>query len=248
MRIIVVTIAFLSMISVACSQNFKDVMSGAKDKVKEQTKNPGSSLTNEEVVNGLKEALTVGAENAATMASKTDGFNQNPKIRIPFPPDAMKVREKALELGLNNQVEKFETTLNRAAEEAAKEAAPIFINAVRNMSVQDGFDILNGNDDAATRYLDRNTSSQLRERFMPIVEEAIKKVELTKYWTPLANAYNTASVFSSNEAVEPDLDNYVTSLAMEGLFKLIADEEKNIRDNPAARVTDLLERVFGNKQ
>ena len=111
-----------------------------------QTSNP---LTNEEVIKGLKEALTIGTQNATKVVSQIDGFNKNPKIRIPFPPEAQKVKEKVIALGMQDQVDKFELTLNRAAEEAAKEAAPIFIDAVKNMSISDGFAILKGDSTAA---------------------------------------------------------------------------------------------------
>jgi hypothetical protein len=242
----IIVLAAFTLIVISCNQQMKDALSGVAGVMNESS--TGNSLTNEEVIRGLREALTLGAENAAGLASKTDGFNQNPRLKIPFPEDAIKVREKALDLGLRTQVERFELTLNRAAEEAAKEAAPIFINAVRNMSVQDGFEILRGNDDAATRFLERTTSSQLRQRFAPVVSKAIETVELTKYWDPLASAYNTATIFTGGGEVNPDLENYVTGLAMQGLFILIADEEKKIRENPAARVTDLLKRVFGSQQ
>lgn len=203
-------------------------------------------LSNEEVIAGLKEALTVGANNSAGLASKVDGFNNNAKIKLPFPPDAIKVKEKALDLGLDNQVDKFELTLNRAAEEAAKEAAPIFVAAVKDMSVADGFAILKGNDDAATVYLKEKTTASLRTAFTPKVEAAIATVKLTDYWEPLAKKYNTAMKLTGGEPINQDLTAYVTDMAMKGLFTLIAEEEGKIRDNPAARVTDLLKKVFGS--
>ena len=119
-----------------------------------------NSLTNDEVISGLKEALSVGIKNSVSLTSVLDGFLGNPTIRLPFPPDAIKVKEKALNLGLSGQVEKFETTLNRAAEEATKEAMPIFIDAIKNMSVQDGFAILKGGNGAATKFLKDQTISK----------------------------------------------------------------------------------------
>ena len=145
--------------------------------------NDGSStpespaLTNNEVVAGLKEALTVGINNSVDVTSVTDGFLGNPQIKLPFPPDALKVRQKALDLGLNGQVERFETTLNRAAEEACKEALPIFKNAITGMSIQDGFAILNGGDGAATKYLKDQTTESLKQAFAPQVASAISKVK-----------------------------------------------------------------------
>lgn len=204
------------------------------------------ALTNDEVIAGLKEALTVGTNNSAGLASKMDGFNKNAKIRLPFPEDAMKVKEKAIQWGMEDKVEEFELTLNRAAEEAAKEAAPIFVNAVKEMTVQDGFAILKGEDNAATKYLQDKTTAGLKTAFTPKVEAAIETVNLTKYWEPLSKKYNQAMTLTGGEKVNTDLTAYVTDKAIAGLFVLIAEEEGKIRDNPAARVTDILKRVFGS--
>ena len=203
-------------------------------------------LTNDEVIAGLKEALTVGAGNSAGLASALDGFNKNARIRLPFPPEAQKVKEKALQLGMDEKVEKFELTLNRAAEEAAKEAKPIFVDAVKNMSIADGFAILKGSDTAATHYMRENTTSSLKSAFRPKVDNAIQTVELTKYWEPLATAYNKAVKFTGGDPINADLTEYVTNRATSGLFVLLKDEESKIRENPAARVTDILKRVFGS--
>ena len=203
-------------------------------------------LSNEDVVAGLKEALEVGTKKSVDVASKLDGFNGNAKIRIPFPEDAKKVKETALKFGMDEKVKTFETTLNRAAEEAAKEAAPIFVEAVKNMSVADGFAILKGENNAATKYLESNTRGTLKAKFLPLVEAAIKKVEVTKHWTPLISKYNKVNRFTGGEPVDPDLNNYVTERALNGLFVLLVEEELKIRQDPAARVTDLLSRVFGS--
>ncbi|XOV68649.1 MAG: DUF4197 domain-containing protein [Fluviicola sp.] len=203
-------------------------------------------LTEAEVASGLKEALSVGITNAVDVTSVTDGFLGNSEIRLPFPEDAKKVKEKALEWGLDGQVEKFETTLNRAAEEASKEALPIFKNAITSMSIQDAFGILNGGEGAATDYLKRKTTDQLITAFRPKVDDAISKVKLTEYWDPLAQKYNTAMTFTGGEKVNTDLGDYVTRKAVSGLFTMVAKEENKIRENPAARVTDLLQKVFGS--
>ncbi len=204
------------------------------------------SLTNTEVIAGLKEALTVGITNSVNLTSVTDGFLANSAIRLPFPPDALKVKEKALEWGLSGQVEKFETTLNRAAEEASKEALPIFKNAIMNMSIQDGFSILNGGNGAATKFLRDNTNAALITAFSPKVEEAISKVKLTDYWNPIITKYNSAMTFTGGEKLNPDLDKYVTELAIKGLFTMVEKEENKIRQDPAARVTDILQKVFSS--
>ena len=202
-----------------------------------------NSLTNDEVISGLKEALSVGIKNSVSLTSVVDGFLGNPTIRLPFPPDAIKVKEKALNLGLSGQVDKFETTLNRAAEEATKEAMPIFIDAIKNMSVQDGFAILKGGNGAATKFLKDQTISKLVIAFTPKVKEATSKVKLTEYWNPIITKYNAITM---GEDLNPDLDAYITQKAIEGLFIMVAKEEDKIRLDPAARVSDLLSKVFGS--
>ena len=202
-------------------------------------------LSNEDVITGLKEALSKGAEGSVSVASATDGFWKNDRLRIPFPPEAEKMKNTLNTVGMSKQVQEFELTMNRAAEEASKAAASIFLDAVKGMSVGDGFAILKGGDNAATNYLKEKTTANLTTRFRPIVEEATKKVALTSYWTPLANGYNKASILTQAKAVDPDLDAYVTQKAIDGLFVLIADEELKMRKDPLARTSDLLKRVFG---
>lgn len=204
------------------------------------------ALTNAEVISGLKEALSVGIKNGAGRASMVDGFMKNTKIKLPFPQEAKVVKDKALELGLNGQVDKFELTLNRAAEEASKTAAPIFIDAIKNMSIADGFAILNGGDGAATKFLRDNTTSKLVTAFSPKVAEATDKVQLTKYWNPLTSMYNKTTLFTGKPKVNTDLNKYVTDRAVTGLFTLVEEEEGKIRKDPIARVTDILKKVFGS--
>ena len=208
-------------------------------------KGGSSGLTNDEVVSGLKEALEKGAEQCVLKGSALDGFWKNEAIRIPFPPEAEKMKSTLNSIGMNKQVEEFEMTMNRAAEEAAKEALPVLRDAVMGMSVSDGFAILKGGDQAATSYLRDKTTASLTERFRPIVERATQKVALTSYWTPLAKGYNKAGRLTGAKAVDPDLDAYVTDKAIQGLFVLIAEEEGRIRKDPMARTSDLLKKVFG---
>ena len=210
------------------------------------TNPPKIDLTNEEVISGLKEALNVGIKNAVDLSSVTDGFLKNDIIRLPFPPDAIKVREKALNLGLSKQVATFEETMNRAAEEATKNALPIFVDAIKNMSVSDGFSILKGGDGAATKFLKSQTSNQLVIVFSPVVKDATTKVKLTAYWNPLITKYNAAMTFSGGQKLDPDLDAYITQKAIDGLFYLVEIEENKIRKDPVARVTDILVKVFGS--
>lgn len=211
------------------------------------TSEPGvPALSNEEVIAGLKEALTIGIQNGAGMASKTDGFFKNDIIKLPFPPSAIKAKEKALEWGLDGKVNEIEVTLNRAAEEASKKAAPIFVDAIKNMSIGDGFAILKGADNAATTYLKKNTTSKLVTAFKPVVHNAIETVKLTSYWNPIATKYNNFAKLTGKEEVTTDLDAYVTDKGISGLFYLVEQEEKKIRKDPVAQVTDLLKKVFGS--
>lgn len=206
--------------------------------------NTSPALSNQEVISGLKEALTIGANKGAQQASAVGGFLKNDFIRLPFPPDAKKVRDKAMQWGLDKKVEKFEATLNQAAEEACKTAAPIFVNAITNMSVKDGFAILKGNENAATTYLKDNTSKALYQAFLPEVKKAIEMVKLTAYWEPLAKKYNQSTLLTGNDPINADLNDYVTKRAMEGLFHLVELKEREIRKDPLSRTTDLLKKVF----
>jgi hypothetical protein len=243
MKNIIAFSLFAALASTSCTAQFPRSLKDAADKVKASASSGG--LTNADVVSGLKEALSKGAVKSVDMASVTDGFWKNDRLRIPFPPEAEKMKGTLNSLGMSSQVEKFELTMNRAAESAAKEAAPIFLAAVKDMSVGDGFAILKGGEHAATQYLQDKTTAELTTKFRPIVENATKQVALTSYWTPLASAYNKAGMFTGAKAVDPDLDAYVTQKAIDGLFVLIADEELKIRQDPMARTTDLLKRVFG---
>jgi hypothetical protein len=203
------------------------------------------TLTQEELIGGLKDALKVGTEKAVALASQTDGFFKNPEIFIPWPPEAMEMKEKLLKLGFEKQVGEFELSLNRAAEEASKKAVPVFVQAITSMSIRDGWEILHGSDTAATNYFRKTTFQPLKNEFLPVVKNAIESVKVTSYWNPLANAYNK---IPGVKKVNPDLNEYTTVLAINGLMKLIAKEEARIRKDPAARVTDLLKKVFGYKK
>lgn len=227
---------------IACTtQQIQQTANAAKETM--NGKPASNPLTNEEVISGLRDALTVGTNNSSAFASKLDGYYKNPALFIPFPPEAQKVKDWASKMGMNKQVDEFVMTLNRSAEEAAKDAAPIFVNAIKGMSIGDGFAILKGADNAATQYLKDKTTAELRLKFTPVVQNAINKVQVTKYWNPIITNYNKVPFV---EKQNPDLTAYVTDRAMEGLFKLIADEELKIRKDPAARVTDILKRVFGS--
>jgi hypothetical protein len=199
-------------------------------------------LTSAEVADGLKEALIKGISTGSDLVSQVDGYFKNPEIKIPFPPDVKKVEDKLRQIGFGNDVDKFVMTLNRGAEDAAKEAKPIFITAIKSMTIQDAFGILKGEDNAATEYLKRTTSAQLKEKFKPVIQNSLDKVNATKYYSDIVTRYNQIPLV---QKVNPDLNDYATDRAIEGLFLMIAKEEKNIRDNPVARTSALLKKVFG---
>lgn len=205
----------------------------------------GESLSTEEVAQGLKEALTNGVSKGSDLVSQVDGYFKNPEIKIPFPPEVKQVESRLRQIGLGDEVDKFVLTLNRGAEDAAKEAKPIFVEAVRQMTIQDAWAILRGEQDAATQYLKKSTSSLLKEKFKPIIQNSLNKVNATKYYGDLVNSYNRIPLV---QKVNPDLDEYATEKAIEGLFVMIAKEERNIRENPLARTSELLKKVFGSQR
>tara|TARA_B100000902_G_C27243705_1_gene881407 strand:- start:560 stop:1273 length:714 start_codon:yes stop_codon:yes gene_type:complete len=200
-----------------------------------------SSLDKEEVAKGLREALVVGAEHATKSASSKGGFLSNKAIRIPFPSEAKKMKITLQKAGMQSQIIAFEKSINSAAELAAKEVFFIFVDAVKTMTINDAFTILKGEDDEATTYLRKQTNAQLYAKIKPIISNAIQQVKVTKYWTPLVKSYNAIPF---TKAINTDLEDYVTDKAIEGLFVLIANQEKEIRNNPEARVSALLQKVF----
>ena len=210
-----------------------------KDKV------TGDKLSAKEVATGLKEALTKGVSKGSDEVSKQDGYLKNPEIKIPFPPEVKQVESTLRKIGMDEQVDKFIVSLNRAAEDAAKEAKPIFVSAIKQMTIEDAWSILKGEDDAATKYLNKTTSSQLKDKFKPIIKASLDKVNATKYYKELITAYNKVPMVKK---VNPDLDQYATDKATDGLFVMIAKEEKNIRENPGARTTELLKKVFSKQK
>ena len=207
-----------------------------------KTLESGSVPTSAEVGEGLKEALIKGISAGTSQVSQTDGYFKNLAIKIPFPPELKKVEQKLRQLGFGNEVDNFVMTMNRGAEDAAKEVKPIFVNAIRSMTIDDAWGILKGSHDAATQYLKRTTSLQIKEKFKPVIQNSLDKVSATKYYGDLVNTYNRIPFV---EKVNPDLNEYATDLAMQGLFVTIANEEKKIRDNQLERTTDLLKKVFG---
>lgn len=201
-------------------------------------------LSSAEIASGLKQALEVGAQNSANQLSSLDGFFKNAAIKILLPAEAQKVEKTLRDLGMGSLVDKAILSVNRAAEDAAKSAAPIFIDAIKTMTIQDAVGILKGGDFAATDYLKSKTTSALTAAFKPVIESSLTKVNATKYWSDVFTNYNR---FATNK-INPDLSAFVTGKAIDGIFYQVSLEEQKIRKDPVARVTDLLKKVFGSKQ
>jgi hypothetical protein len=197
--------------------------------------------SNLEIGNALKQALEQGTTKSANQLSAVDGFLGNAAVKILFPPQAQKAENTLRKLGLNQLCDNVILSLNRAAEDAAKQAAPIFINAIKQMSLQDVTNILLGSPDAATQYFKRTTTVDLSTRFRPVIKVSLDKVGATRYYADAANAYNKVPFVSK---INPDMVEYATQKAIDGLFVEIALEELNIRQNMGARTTPLLQKVF----
>jgi hypothetical protein len=208
------------------------------------SKNSSSSgnLSTTEIISGLKEALALGAQKSGSKLSAKDGFFKDAAVKILLPKEVQDVEKKMRMFGMGKLVDNAILSMNRAAEDASKQAAPIFLSAIKKMTVTDALNILRGTDTAATGYLRKSTTPELTASFKPVIEESLKKVDATKYWKGVFTTYNR---FSS-KPVETDINSYVTTQALNGLFYYVAREEVNIRKNPAGRVTDILKKVFGN--
>ncbi|MCI5058668.1 MAG: DUF4197 domain-containing protein [Flavobacteriales bacterium] len=209
-----------------------------------ETATESTELSLTEIVNGLKEALTIGTGNAVGFLNKTDGYFKNPEVKIPFPPDAQRAADKLRELGMGSLVDNFVETLNHGAEDAAAAAKPIFVNAVKEMTFDDARKILSGPDNAATEYFKSKTRTVLFNSFTPKIKTSLDKVQVTKHWTQITSTYNKIPLVNK---VETDLTKYATDKALDGLFLMVAKEEKKIRQDPLARVTDLLKKVFAQQ-
>ncbi len=191
---------------------------------------------------GLKQALEIGTSQGADQLSAKDGFLGNLAVKILFPPEAQKVEKTLRSIGLNSLADNVILSINRAAEDAAKEAKPIFISAIKQMTITDATNILLGNKDAATAYFKRVTTAQLLQKFEPVITSSLSKVGATKHWSDAATAYNKIPLV---KPVNTNLSNYVAQKAIDGMFYQVALEELKIRDNISARSTSLLQKVFG---
>jgi hypothetical protein len=222
----------------SASAQLKDILKGIGEALR------GGELSESKIIRGLKEALRIGTANAVGIVSQIDGYYKNPKVRIPLPESVQKVERLLRAVGFGPKVDAFEMSMNRAAERAAPEAKALFLKAIRQMSFSDAREILQGRDNEATLYFEDKTRGRLHELFKPIVHTAMSEVGVTRSYQEL-DAKVRSIPFA--ERVSFDLDEYVTGKGLDGLFLMVAEEERKIRENPAARVTDLLKEVFGGK-
>ena len=216
---------------------------GLSDWIKDTAKKLGGKegLTDDEIIGGLKQALEVGTGNAVKTVSQTDGYFKNPRIKIPLPENVQKVEKLLRATGFGSKLDEFELSMNRAAERAAPEAKSIFWDAIKQMSFSDARQILDGPDNAATQYFQDKTEGHLQKIFKPITHQAMSEVGVTSYYQTIDDKIKTIPFA---DQMSFDLDQYVTDKALDGLFLMLAEEEKKIRQDPAARVTNLLKKVF----
>ena len=200
------------------------------------------SMTNDIAANGLKQALSVGTDLAANNLGQVDGFLANAAVKILFPPEARKIESTLRSLGMGSVCDQVITSVNRAAESAVVEAKPIFVEAIKQMTITDAINILTGDKDAATKYLMRTSGQALMAKFEPIIQSNLQKTNATKYWSDAVNAYNAVPF---GQKLNPNLSQYVTQKATDGIFLMVAEEEAKIRENPAQRIGSVLQDVFG---
>jgi len=210
----------------------------------EASKEPITNLASDEIAAGLREALEKGVAMAVDLLGQTDGFLGNPKVRIPLPDHLQQVSNGLRMLGQDQYADEFELTINRAAEAAAPEAKAIFMDAIRNMSIEDARTILNGKDDAATQYFRKVGEERLRDSMQPVINQATAEAGVTNAYNNLVKSLDLLGDMVDTKSL--DLNSYITGKALDGLFLMIAEEEKRIRENPIERTTDLLKKVFGS--
>jgi hypothetical protein len=205
----------------------------------------GNGVTEAEAGQGIKEALSQGLAKAVLQLNKEDGFFKDAFYKILMPPDAKKIENTLRNLGMGNMVDKAILQINRAAEDAAGYAKPIFIDAIKKMTLADAIGLVKNGDTSATHYFRIKTTDQLIAAFLPVIKASLDKLNATKYYSDVVNTYNNFP--TTFKKLNPDLPGFVTDRAVYALFDLVAKEEKNIRQNIAARTTDILRKVFGAK-
>ncbi len=218
---------------------WQDVLNKVKDELAKVTSQTGTGTI--DISGGLKEALNNGITKQVTKLTAVDGFYKNELVKIVLPEELQKVDKTLRKLGMSKLANDGIRSLNRAAEDAVKEATPIFVNAIKGMSFSDAKSILMGNESAATDFLKGSTSAELYTKFSPVIQKSIGKVGADKIWATIIKKYNTIPMITK---VNPDITDYVTNKSMDGVFKMISVEEKNIRTNLNSRTSETLKKVF----
>jgi hypothetical protein len=236
MKKILFSVFITTALSLGANAQIKDLLGKGKEIVSGK-----SSLSNADIGKALKEALNNGVTKQVTKLTATDGFYKNEAVKILLPEELQKVDKKLRQVGMGDLADEGIKVLNRAAEDAVKEATPIFVDAITKMTFTDAKNILMGNDNSATVYLEKTTTKPLYGKFSPVVKTSLDKVGANEIWTKIIAKYNSLPLVSK---VNPDLTDYVTDKALEGVFKMITVEEKNIRTNLSSRSSDLLKKVF----
>lgn len=228
--IIIIAFGFSACLTVSNLDIPHVTIGGGTDKLDEST-----------VISGLKEALEIGTRNAVDFLSAYNGFYDNPEVKIILPEELEKVDTALRKIGLAKKMDDFEVSMNHAAEDATNLAAEIFVNAITNMSFSDAWGILNGSDNAATQYLEINYRLDLYNKFFPVVKKSMDDVGLTQIYKRILDKYNSIPLV---EKKQYNLDIYISNKALDALFLIVEREEKAIRVDPVARVTELLKKVF----
>lgn len=229
----------------AAQADFMDFLKGLTESNK--TAAPAAAaapLSQDEIIRGLKEALAQGAQGAVAKLGKEGGFLNNAAVKIPMPDSLAKIDKTLRQFGQGKYADQFVATMNQAAEKAVPEAAGILADTIREMTLEDAQAILKGPDDAATQYFRKKSEARLTERFKPLVTQATDQAGVTSAYKKMVG--KAGPLVSMLGGGAEDLDAYVTAKSLDGLFKMVAEEEKNIRANPVARTTDLLKKVFGS--
>ena len=229
--LLLILVPFISM------AQFKDIFKKASEQAAILTK----SNSNIDIAAGLKEALNKGVTEQVSKLTKTDGFYKNEAVKILMPEELVKVDRALRKMGMSTLADDGIKALNRAAEDAVKEASPIFVGAIKNMTITDAKSILMGNENSATTYLQKSTTTALYAKFSPVVQTSLGKVGADLIWASIIKRYNTIPFVKT---INPDITDYVTNKSLDGVFKMITVEEKNIRTNLNARTSDVLKKVF----
>jgi hypothetical protein len=240
---VIISGVFLLSCSLSANAGWNDLLDKLPGSIKDERPQAGSGSAQQNVASGLKQALRQGVDMATRQLGKTNGFLHDPSVRIPMPETLKKVEKGLRKIGRDKYADRFIVTMNQAAEKAVPQTTTILLNAVKAMSLDDAMAILNGEQDAATRYFRRSSSEQLRDAIRPIVTDATDAVGLTENYKKMISKAGFLASYIDEDSL--DIDRYITSKTLDGLFVKIANEEKRIRNDPLARTTDLLREVFG---